>query len=52
MTKELKFVLGKEENIVGKGENAGYLHFLFQKASFTEVLKVGIVLLMVKCGSI
>ena len=32
------FVLGREENIVGKGENAGYQHFLlfqqcFQKAS-------------------
>ena len=23
VTKELKFVLGREENIVGKGENAG-----------------------------
>ena len=36
------------ENIVGKGENAGYQHFLlfpqyFQKASFSESLKVGIV---------
>ena len=40
--------LGREENIVGNGENAGYQYFLlfpqcFQKASFTEVLKVGIV---------
>ena len=39
---------GKKENIVGKGENAGYQHFLFfpksfQKFSFPEVLKVGIV---------
>ena len=38
-TKKLKFVSGKVENIVGKGENAGYLHFLlflqgFQKAFF------------------
>ena len=46
--KRLKFVLGMEENIVGKGENAGNQHFLlfpwcFQKASFTEVLKVAIV---------
>ena len=46
--RELKFVLGREENIVGKGENAGNQHFLFffpqcfQKASFTEVLKVEI----------
>ena len=47
VTKELKFVLGREENIVGKGESAGNQHFLlfpqcFQKVSFTEVLKVGI----------
>ena len=43
-----KFVLGRAENIVGKGENAGYQHFLlfpqcFQKASHTGSLKVGIV---------
>ena len=35
------------ENIVGKGGNAGYQHFLhfpcFQKASFPGWLKVGIV---------
>ena len=36
------------ENIVGKGENAGYQHFLlftlcFQKPSFSCLLKVGIV---------
>ena len=34
---KLKFGMGREENIVGKGENAGYQHFLlfpqcFQKA--------------------
>ena len=33
---KLNFVLGRVENIVGKGENAGYQHFLlfpcFQKA--------------------
>ena len=29
VTQELKFVLGREENIIGKGENAGYQHFLF-----------------------
>ena len=28
VTKELTFVLEKEENIVGKGENAGNQHFL------------------------
>ena len=38
-TQLLKFVLEKVENIVGKGENAGYQHFLlllqcFQKLSF------------------
>ena len=38
----------KVENMVGKGENAGYQHFLlfsqcFQKASFSGLLKVWIV---------
>ena len=41
-------VLDSIENIVGKGENAGYQHFLlflqcFQKASFSWSLKLGIV---------
>ena len=45
---KLKFRLGKVENIVGKGENAGFQHFLlfqlcFQKLSFPEVIEVGIV---------
>ena len=36
---KVEFVLGRVENIVGKGENVGYQHFLlfsqcFQKASF------------------
>ena len=48
-TVKLKFVLRRVENIVGKGENAGYRHFLlfqqyFQWASFSKSLKVGIVL--------
>ena len=48
MTKQLKFVLGRVENIVEQGENDGYQHFLlfplcFQKASFSRLLKVGIV---------
>ena len=48
VTQILKFVLGRIENIVGKRENAVYQHFLlfplcFQKFSFPEVLKVGIV---------
>ena len=48
VTEKLKFVFGRVENIVGKGENAGYQHFLlfphcFLKASCTGSLKVGIV---------
>ena len=48
MTEKLKLVLEKVENIVGKGENAGYQHFLlflqcFQTASFQGSLKVEIV---------
>ena len=44
----LKFVLGRVENIVGKGENAGYQHFLrflecLQTLSFSRLLEVGIV---------
>ena len=40
--------LGRLENIVGKGENAGYQHFLlfqqcFLKLSLLEVLKIVIV---------
>ena len=45
---KLKLGFGRVENIVGKGENAGYQHFLlfpqcFQLASFPGPLKVGIV---------
>ena len=41
-------VYDREENIVGKGENAGNQHFLlfpecFQKISFSSLFKVGIV---------
>ena len=38
MTKELEFVLGREENIVGKEENSGYQHFptMFSKAFFSR----------------
>ena len=41
---KLKFVFGLVENFVGKGENAGYQHFLlfpqcFQNASFSRVVK-------------
>ena len=43
-----EFFLEMAENIVGKGENAGYQHFLFfpqyfQKALFVRLLKVRIV---------
>ena len=42
------YVSDREENIVGKGENAVYQHFLifppcFQKSSFVEPCKRGIV---------
>ena len=48
VNKKLKFVVGSVENIKGKGENAGYQHFLlflqcFQKAFPCRQLKVGIV---------
>ena len=48
LTQKLKFVSGRVENIVGKRENSGYQRFLlfpecFQKLSFREMLKVGIV---------
>ena len=49
MTEKLHSVLGRVENIVGKGEKTGFQHFLyflqcFQKTSFTRSLKVRIVL--------
>ena len=48
VTEKQKFFSGWLENTVGKGENAGYQHFLifpqcFQKTSFSASLKVGIV---------
>ena len=48
VTEKLKFLLEMVENIVQKGENAGYQHFLlfpqcFQKDSYTGSLKIGIV---------
>ena len=47
MTEKEKCVLGRIENIVGKGENAGYQQFLlfpqcFQKTCFSRSLKFGI----------
>ena len=48
VTEKLKSGLGKVENNVGIGENAGYHQFLlflrcFLKLSFSGLLKVGIV---------
>ena len=47
VTEKLKFVLGRAENIIGKGENAGYQHFLlfqmFSKGFLYWSLKVVIV---------
>ena len=50
VAEKLEICLGRVEmeNLVGKGENAGYQHFLlfpqcFQKASFLGSVKVGIV---------
>ena len=42
----IKFVCDKDENLVGKGENASYQQFLpflqcFQKPSSTGLLKLG-----------
>ena len=47
VNEKFKFILGGVKNIVGKGENAGYHHFLFlpkcfQKATFSGSLKVQI----------
>ena len=48
VTQKKTVVFARIENIVGKGENAGYQHFplfpkCFQKLSFFGSLKVGIV---------
>ena len=41
LAEELKFALGRVENIVGKGENAGFQHFLtiFSKGFYLRVVK-------------
>ena len=36
VTEKLKFVLGRVENIVGKGENAGIQHFLLFPQCFQK----------------
>ena len=45
MAEKVNFGLVRVENIVGKGENAGYQHFLlfpqcYQKASFSMSIKL------------
>ena len=45
MTQKLKVVLRHVENILGKGENGGWQHFLlfprcFQKPPYSELLKL------------
>ena len=47
VTQKLKFMFKMVENLVGKGENSGYQHFLlfpqcFQNASYTGFVIVGI----------
>ena len=58
VTEKLKLILGRAENIVGKGENVGNQHFLlfpqcFLKCSSVGSLRLGIVWtsLHVKCIS-
>ena len=36
LNEKLKFVLGRVENIVGNGENSGYLHFLLFSLCFSH----------------
>ena len=41
VTEKLKFVLGRVENMVEKGENAGYQHFLLSHHVFKRLLIQG-----------
>ena len=41
VSEKLKFGLGRAENIVGKGENAGYHHFLFFPQCFLKAYCTG-----------
>ena len=41
VTRKQKFLLGLEENIAGKGENAGYQHFLLFPTVFSKNLYHG-----------
>ena len=41
MADMVSLVLHEEENILGKGENAGYQHFLlFPQCCFSRVIKI------------
>ena len=45
LTEKFRFGLGRVQNIVGKGENAGYQHFLlfptmFSKGAYSRVIKI------------
>ena len=45
LSEKLKFVLGRVENIVGKGDSAGFQHFLlfpqcFQQTAYTGLSEV------------
>ena len=56
VTQMIISVFNRAENIVGKGENVGYQHFLlfpqcFEKASFSDTSKCVIVWEWVKGGS-
>ena len=42
VTQTLTFVLGRVENIVEKGENAGYQHFLFFFKMFSKCFFHGV----------
>ena len=44
MTQKLNFVLGRVENIVGKGEIAGYQHFLLFQKCFLKLSFSGVVI--------
>ena len=43
MNVKLNFVSGRVENIVGKGENAGYQHFLLFTKMFSKGILHGVV---------
>ena len=43
VVQKLKFVGGRVENIVGKGENAGYQHFLLSPQCFQKSFILGVV---------